>query len=64
MATPSGSSYRREPAAGTRKGKEKDNSSYRFPDKGRNGGSPDPFEVLGLDRSASEAEVKRQCELS
>jgi hypothetical protein len=35
---------------------------YRFPQSGRGGGPPDPFEVLGLDRSADEAQIKRQCE--
>ncbi|RSH90356.1 hypothetical protein EHS25_001690 [Saitozyma podzolica] len=33
---------------------------YRFPQSGRGGGPPDPFEVLGLDRSADEAQIKRQ----
>lgn len=34
---------------------------YRFPERGRNGGAPDPFEVLALERSASQAQVKQQC---
>ncbi|RXK37580.1 hypothetical protein M231_05122 [Tremella mesenterica] len=33
---------------------------YRFPTKGRNGGPPDPYEVLGLGRGADEGEVKRR----
>lgn len=47
-----------------RKGKGRQDSlaqSYRFPEKGRNGGPPDPFEVMALDRSATQQEVKQQC---
>lgn len=46
------------------KGKARDPSTenYRFPTKGVNGGPPGPFEVLGLSRSASQAEIKSQCE--
>lgn len=47
-----------------RKGKQRANpfaEQYRFPQKGRDGGAPDPFEVLGVDKSASEKEVKQQC---
>lgn len=35
---------------------------YRFPEKGRRGGPPDPYEVLGLERSAGAGEIKSQCE--
>lgn len=45
-----------------RKGKQRDQDSYRFPARGSRGGLPDPFEVLGLDRSASDKEIKQQCE--
>ncbi len=34
---------------------------YRFPVNGRDGGAPDPFEVLGVDKSASDKEVKQHC---
>jgi hypothetical protein len=34
---------------------------YSFPVKGRMGGEPDPFEVMAIDRSASQSEVKKQC---
>lgn len=47
------------------KGKSPDRgetNEYRFPAKGRGGGPPDPFDVMALDRSASQAEVKKQCE--
>lgn len=46
-----------------RKGKGRQDSlaqSYTFPEKGRNGGPPDPFEVMALDRSATQQEVKQQ----
>lgn len=46
------------------KGKGRQDSlaqSYRFPEKGMNGGPPDPFEVMALDRSATQQEVKQQC---
>ncbi|UOH81097.1 hypothetical protein LQV05_003759 [Cryptococcus neoformans] len=45
------------------KGKGRQDSlaqSYRFPEKGMNGGPPDPFEVMALDRSATQQEVKQQ----
>lgn len=46
------------------KGKARDLSTenYRFPTKGPNGGPPGPFEILGLSRSASQADIKSQCE--
>lgn len=45
------------------KGREREkDSDYRFPERGSSGGLPDPFEVLGLDRTASHEDVKRQCE--
>ena len=50
-----------------RKGKQRANpfrEHYQFPLKAKDGGVPDPFEVLGVDRSASEKEVKQQCESS
>lgn len=37
-------------------------SDYRFPAKGKRGGPPDPFEVLGLERTADGAEIKSACE--
>lgn len=45
------------------KGKAKDplTETYRFPTRGKNGGLPGPYEVLGLDKSASSAEIKSQC---
>ncbi|OCF37415.1 hypothetical protein I316_00536 [Kwoniella heveanensis BCC8398] len=49
--------------ADPRKGKSRSNDlaqSYRFPEKGRLGGPPDPFEVLALERDASQAQVKQQ----
>ncbi|WVN87707.1 uncharacterized protein L203_102895 [Cryptococcus depauperatus CBS 7841] len=33
---------------------------YTFPERGRNGGSPDPFEILGLDHNADQLQVKQQ----
>ena len=54
--------YRRStstPPADT-KGKGKDDG-YRFPKTGRSGGEPDPFEIMGIDRSSSQSEVKKQC---
>ncbi|CAK9784909.1 DnaJ-domain-containing protein [Cutaneotrichosporon oleaginosum] len=33
---------------------------YRFPEKGRRGGPPDPYEVLGLERGAGAREIKSQ----
>lgn len=46
------------------KGKERVvDSDYRFPEKGRNGGPPNPYEVLGLERSASDSEIKQTCKL-
>ena len=53
--------YRRSTSTSSdTKGKSKD-EGYRFPKKGRNGGEPDPFEILGIDRSSSQSEVKKQC---
>ncbi|WWD22112.1 hypothetical protein CI109_106601 [Kwoniella shandongensis] len=52
-----------ESRAHPRKGKQRSDGlaeSYRFPEKGKNGGPPDPFEVMALDRSASEQQVKQQ----
>ncbi|WWC67847.1 uncharacterized protein I206_101764 [Kwoniella pini CBS 10737] len=46
-----------------RKGKGKANElaeTYRFPEKGRLGGPPDPFEVMALERGASESIVKQR----
>ena len=37
------------------------NNEYRFPKKGGKGGEPDPFEVMALDRTASQSDVKKQC---
>ncbi len=57
--------HRAEVHSHPRKGKQRADpfqEQYRFPQMGRNGGSPDPFEVLGVERSASEKEVKQQCE--
>jgi hypothetical protein len=42
------------------KSPEKENE-YRFPLKGRMGGEPDPFEVMAIDRQATQSEVKKQC---
>ncbi|WRT64858.1 uncharacterized protein IL334_001794 [Kwoniella shivajii] len=45
------------------KGKSKSNplaETYRFPEKGRLGGLPDPYEVMALERGATESEVKKQ----
>ena len=59
--------YRRSPTASSNssgnastkgKGKAED---YTFPKKGRMGGEPDPFEIMGVDRSAPQSEVKKQC---
>ncbi|WVW78565.1 hypothetical protein I302_100521 [Kwoniella bestiolae CBS 10118] len=47
----------------SRKGKGRSNSladTYVFPEKGRLGGPPDPFEVMALERGATESEVKKQ----
>lgn len=33
---------------------------YTFPKRGRNGGAPDPYEVLGLERSADEGDIKKK----
>ncbi|KAL7421937.1 hypothetical protein Q5752_003709 [Cryptotrichosporon argae] len=41
-------------------GKRRESDGYRFPSRGRNGDPPDPYEVLGLDRGASDKDVKRQ----
>ncbi|WWC59355.1 uncharacterized protein I303_101907 [Kwoniella dejecticola CBS 10117] len=48
-----------------RKGKGRGSSNvlaetYRFPEKGRLGGMPDPFEVMALERGATESEVKQR----
>jgi hypothetical protein len=62
--------YRRSPqhastnGNGNDKGKGKAEEGYRFPKKGRSGGEPDPFEIMGIDRSAPQSEVKRQCMLT
>ncbi|WVR04561.1 hypothetical protein IAU60_001568 [Kwoniella sp. DSM 27419] len=60
-------SYTRNPAPSSdpRKGKGTVRSdslaqTYRFPEKGRLGGYPDPYEVMALDRGASEQTVKQQ----
>ncbi|KAK4686581.1 hypothetical protein P7C73_g3541, partial [Tremellales sp. Uapishka_1] len=45
-----------------RKGKQRadpEAEAYRFPTKGKIG-APDPYEILGLDRTATERDVKRQ----
>lgn len=62
------SNYRRSgPEIGSdRKGKgrardQTQGTEYRYPAKGRMGGEPDPFEVMAIDRSASQSEVKKQC---
>ncbi|WWC87007.1 uncharacterized protein L201_001889 [Kwoniella dendrophila CBS 6074] len=51
-------------SSSNRKGKGKSTNSladtYRFPEKGRLGGAPDPFEVMGLETGATETEVKKQ----
>jgi hypothetical protein len=47
---------------GKGKAREASTENYRFPTKGANGGPPGPFEILGLSRSASQAEIKSQCE--
>jgi hypothetical protein len=49
------------PASGQVKGKERAHD-YQFPTRGRHGGPPDPYEILGLDRSASDRDIKQQCE--
>lgn len=36
---------------------------YRFPESGKRGGKPDPYEVLGLERAAAAGQIKAQCEL-
>lgn len=38
------------------------NADYKFPEKGARGGPPDPFEILGLERSALPGEIKAKCE--
>lgn len=53
--------YRRSPPPPADvKGKGKD-EGYRFPKKGRSGGEPDPFEIMSIDRSAPQSEIKKQC---
>ncbi|CAD6565448.1 MAG: hypothetical protein TREMPRED_001287 [Tremellales sp. Tagirdzhanova-0007] len=55
--------HRPEPASHPRKGKHRESpigQQYRFPQTGKHGGPPDPFEVLGVERSASDKEVKQQ----
>lgn len=37
-------------------------ADYTFPTRGARGGPPDPFEVLGLERSALPGEIKAKCE--
>lgn len=34
---------------------------YIFPKRGSHGGAPDPFEVLGLERTADEGDIKKKC---
>lgn len=36
---------------------------YQFPQTGKQGGSPDPYEILALDRHATDKDIKRRCEL-
>lgn len=55
-----GPSATRIPSRPSLKGKERA-SEYRFPEKGRSGGPPTPYEVLGLERSASDSEIKKTC---
>ena len=45
------------------KGKERETEiPYCFPQRSRRGGPPDPYEILALERTASEGEIKRRCE--
>lgn len=37
-------------------------ADYKFPERGARGGPPDPFEILGLERSALPGEIKAKCE--
>lgn len=37
---------------------------YRFPQAGKEGGPPDPYEILALDRHATNKDIKRRCESS
>jgi len=37
-------------------------ADYRFPEKGKRGGPPDPYEILALERGATGAEIKAACE--
>jgi hypothetical protein len=36
-------------------------SAYRFPRKGKRGGPPDPFEVLGVNHLTSDKDIKKEC---
>lgn len=51
-----------------RKGKEREHPApihdYQFPTSGQHGGRPDPFEILAINRSATDREIKQQCEHS
>lgn len=38
------------------------NADYKFPERGARGGPPDPFEILGLERTALPGEIKAKCE--
>ena len=42
------------------KGRARDDG-YVFPTAGKDGKPPGPFEVLGIDRNATQAEIKTQC---
>jgi hypothetical protein len=37
---------------------------YRFPTKGRRGGAPDPFEVLGVTPTTCDKDIREECECS
>lgn len=43
-------------------GPSRRHADYTFPTRGKRGGPPDPFEVLGLERSALPGEIKAKCE--
>lgn len=60
------STYNRRSPGSKGRPSERDNTvggekEYRYPAKGRAGGEPDPFEVMALDRTASQSAVKKQC---
>jgi hypothetical protein len=66
QAGPSNYYRRSSDTRGHGKGKAKEQgqgqeTEYRFPAKGKMGGEPDPFEVMSIERSASQSEVKKQC---